>query len=309
MKVGYARVSTRDQNLDLQIDALKRAGCERIYRDVASGSKTARPALDELLGQLRTGDVLVIWKLDRMGRSLAHLVELVGDLARRKVGLLSLNDPVDTTSAQGRLVFNLFASLAEFEREVIRERTQAGLTAARARGRVGGRPRGLSSKAEATAMAAATLYREQRLSVSAIAGQLRVSKSTLYSYLRNRGVEIGPYKKPAEKSEPVRPGRPEPAANDEIRTAVVLLSLRVENNSKFVRGKKKALESIEHHHLRHYDVKHRPSGDYELKVSYRTDAELDERMGDLLREIDREADLRNCFAETDAHIEGSDRHW
>jgi DNA invertase Pin-like site-specific DNA recombinase len=142
MKIGYARVSTRDQNLDLRADALKQAGCERIYRDVASGSKTARPALDELLGQLRTGDVLVIWKLDRMGRSLAHLVELVGDLARRKVGLLSLNDPVDTTSAQGRLVFNLFASLAEFERELIRERTQAGLSAARARGRVGGTPQG-----------------------------------------------------------------------------------------------------------------------------------------------------------------------
>ena len=140
MKIGYARVSTRDQKLDLQIDALKRAGCERIFQDVASGSKTARPALDELLGQLRAGDVLVIWKLDRMGRSLRHLVDLVGDLVARDIGLLSLNDPIDTTSAQGRLVFNLFASLAEFERELIRERTQAGLTAARARGRAGGRP-------------------------------------------------------------------------------------------------------------------------------------------------------------------------
>ena len=136
MKLGYARVSTRDQNLNLQVDALKRAGCERIYQDVASGSKTERPALDEMLGQLRRGDVLVIWKLDRMGRSLAHLVELVGDLVTRKVGLVSLNDPIDTTSAQGRFVFNLFASLAEFERELIRERTQAGLSAARARGRV-----------------------------------------------------------------------------------------------------------------------------------------------------------------------------
>ena len=111
MKIGYARVSTRDQNLDLQTDALKLAGCERIYQDVA-----------ELLGQLRAGDVLVIWKLDRLGRSLRHLVALVGELVRRDVGLLSLNDPVDTTSAQGRLVFNLFASLAEFEREVIAER-------------------------------------------------------------------------------------------------------------------------------------------------------------------------------------------
>ena len=135
MKIGYARVSTRDQNLDLQTDALKLAGCERIYQDVASGSKAARPGLDELLGQLRAGAVRVIWKLDRLGRSLRHLVALVGELVRRDVGLLSLNDPVDTTSAQGRLVFNLFASLAEFEREVIAERTKAGLSAARARGR------------------------------------------------------------------------------------------------------------------------------------------------------------------------------
>ena len=125
MKIGYARVSTRDQKPDLQVDALKAAGCERVYQDVASGAKTARPALDELLGQLRAGDVLVIWKLDRMGRSLKHLVELVGNLMERKVGLLSLNDPIDTTSAEGRLVFNLFASLAEFERELIRERTNA----------------------------------------------------------------------------------------------------------------------------------------------------------------------------------------
>lgn len=169
MKIGYVRVSTRDQNPDLQRDALNAAGCERIYQDIASGSKTKRPALDELLNQLRSGDILVIWKLDRMGRSLKHLVELVGSLMERNVGLLSLRDPIDTTSAQGRLIFNLFASLAEFERELIRERTQAGLSAARARGRVGGRPKGLSSKAHATALAAETLYRERCLSVAAIA--------------------------------------------------------------------------------------------------------------------------------------------
>ena len=169
MRIGYARVSTRDQNLDLQVDALRAAGCERIYQDVTSGAKTARPALDELFGQVRAGDVLVIWKLDRMGRSLKHLVEMVGDLIDRKVGLLSLNDPIDTTSAQGRFVFNLFASLAEFERELIRERTNAGLEAARSRGRIGGRPKGLSPQAEATAVAAETLYRARKLSVVAIA--------------------------------------------------------------------------------------------------------------------------------------------
>jgi DNA invertase Pin-like site-specific DNA recombinase len=114
MKIGYARVSTRDQKADLQVDALKQAGCERIYQDIASGAKSARPELDKLLANVRPGDAVVIWKLDRLGRSLKHLVELVGELAERKVGLQSLNDPIDTTHAQGRLVFNLFASLAEF---------------------------------------------------------------------------------------------------------------------------------------------------------------------------------------------------
>jgi len=304
MKIGYARVSTRDQNLDLQVDALKLAGCERIYQDVASGSKTERPALAELLGQLRAGDVLVIWKLDRMGRSLAHLVELVGDLVTRKVGLLSLDDPIDTTSAQGRLVFNLFASLAEFERELIRERTQAGLSAARVRGRVGGRPKGVSSQAEATAMAAETLYRERRLSVNAIAQKLHVSKSTLYSYLRHRGVEIGPY----EKSNQARPGA-QTETNGGIKTATVLLWLRVENNSKFVRGKKRAKENIERYLLKAYAAKLRPSGEYALKIPYRMDDDLDKTMDQLLGEIAREAGLHNCFSESEACLEGADRSW
>ena len=296
MKIGYARVSTRDQNLDLQVDALKSAGCERIYQDVAGGAKTARPALDDMLGQLRAGDVLVIWKLDRMGRSLKHLVELVGDLLKRKIGLLSLNDPINTTSAQGRLVFNLFASLAELERELIRERTQAGLSAARARGRVGGRPKGLSSEAEATAMAAETLYRERRLSVGAIAQKLHVSKSTLYSYLRHRGVEIGPYEKPA-------PG------GEDAKAALVLLSLRIENNSKFVRGKKRATEDIERYCLEEYNAKRRPNGEYELKVPYSSDEELDQTMEELLGDIASHADDRNCFSESDARMHNDDRHW
>jgi DNA invertase Pin-like site-specific DNA recombinase len=143
-----------------------------------------------MLNDVRNGDVVVVWKLDRLGRSLRHLVELVGDLSGRGVGLQSLNDPIDTTTSQGRLVFNIFASLAEFERELIRERTQAGLTAARARGRFGGRPKGLPSQAESTAMVVETLYKEGRLSVNAIARQLNISKSTLYRYLRYRGVKI-----------------------------------------------------------------------------------------------------------------------
>jgi DNA invertase Pin-like site-specific DNA recombinase len=191
MKLGYARISTRDQSPDLQIDALKEAGCECIYQDIASGAKSARPELDNLLGHARKGDTIVFWKLDRLGRSLRHLIELVEKLDADGVSLQSLNDPIDTTNAQGRLVLNLFASLAEFERELIRERTQAGLSAARARGRVGGRPKGLSTQAESTAMAAEKLYREGRLSVKAIGERLHISKGTLYRYLRHRGVKAG----------------------------------------------------------------------------------------------------------------------
>lgn len=195
MKIGYARVSTGDQNIDLQIDQLREAGCEKIFQETASGAKTERRELTRLLEQVRDGDVIVIWKLDRLGRSLKHLVELVTQLTERGVGLRSLNDPVDTTSSQGKLIFNIFASLAEFERDLIVERTQAGLKAARARGRTGGRPKGLSEAAKLKAVAAETLYKEGELSVNEIAGNLGISKVTLYSYLRRRGVEIGSLQK------------------------------------------------------------------------------------------------------------------
>jgi DNA invertase Pin-like site-specific DNA recombinase len=194
MKFGYARVSTKDQHLELQLDALTKAGCEKIYQDIASGARTERPALNEVINKLRAGDVLVIWKLDRLGRSLNHLIGLVNELMERQIGLQSLHDPIDTTTAQGRLSFNLFASLAEFERDLIRERTQAGLSAARARGRNGGRPKGIPQKAEATACAAETLYKEGRLTVNEISEKLGIAKSTLYAYLRHRGVTLGSFK-------------------------------------------------------------------------------------------------------------------
>jgi DNA invertase Pin-like site-specific DNA recombinase len=200
MRLGYARVSTRDQSFNLQVDALKKASCEKVFKEVASGARTARPVLDDLLSRVRAGDVLIVWKLDRLGRSLKHLVMLANELMERQVGLISLNDPIDTTTPQGRLVFNIFASLAEFEHDLIRERTQAGLKAARARGRKGGRPPGLSKKGEATAMAAETLYREGQLTVKAICDQLGISKPTFYAYLKHRGVETGSRSKSAPGS-------------------------------------------------------------------------------------------------------------
>ena len=190
MKIGYARVSTQDQNLEMQLDALTKVGCERIFQEKASGVKSERPELLAMQQILRQGDVIYIYKLDRLGRSLKHLLEMTSDFEKKGVGLISLNDPIDTTTAQGRLIFNIFACLSEFERDLIRERTKSGLEAARARGRKGGRTRGLSKEAEKTAMLAQTLYNERKLGVNEIAKELTISKMTLYKYLRHRGVQI-----------------------------------------------------------------------------------------------------------------------
>ena len=189
MKIGYARVSTRNQNLELQLDALTQAGCELIYQEKASGALAARVELDKLLLQVRPGDTVYIYKLDRLGRSLKHLLDLVADLQRRDIGLISLTD-INTASAQGRLVLNLFAALAEFERELIRECTLAGLAAARARGRVGGRKPGLSEEAQRTARAAELLYKARALSADDMARSLRICKATFYKCLHHRGVAL-----------------------------------------------------------------------------------------------------------------------
>ncbi|HAT7073066.1 TPA: helix-turn-helix domain-containing protein [Legionella pneumophila] len=191
MKIGYARVSTKEQSLSMQVDALKKAGCDQIHEEIASGAKTARPVLDEIMRNIREDDTLVIWKLDRLGRNLAHLIHLTNKLIEKKVGLISLNDPIDTSTAQGRMVFGIFATLAEFERELIRERTQAGLKSARARGRKGGRPKGMSKSAMEKAAIAEALYKNGTIPVKKIAEQLDISKTTLYLYLRSRNVSIG----------------------------------------------------------------------------------------------------------------------
>src|SRR5512143_3300587 len=145
MLIGYARVSTLQQTLALQQDPLTQAGCERIFTDTASGSLTARPGLTEALAFARPGDTLIVWRLDRLGRSLRHLIDTVSLLQERGIGFKSLQEQLDTTTSGGKLVFHVFGALAEVERDLIRERTQAGLLAARARGRLGGRPRALAS--------------------------------------------------------------------------------------------------------------------------------------------------------------------
>jgi DNA invertase Pin-like site-specific DNA recombinase len=177
MRIGYARVSTDDQTLDLQRDALKRAKCRHTYEEHASGKNTARPELDGCLKALRKGDTLVVWRLDRLGRSLRDLIQLTQDLQRQGVGLESLTEKIDTVSTTGKLVFHVFAALAEFERNLIRERTLAGLKAARARGRNGGRPKKLSPM---ELKAIRTLLRSNEVPVQDIAAQFKVNRSTLY---------------------------------------------------------------------------------------------------------------------------------
>src|SRR3954454_2318098 len=184
MLIGYMRVSTADQSLELQRDALHRAGCERTYEDVCSGKAAERPGLARALDVAREGDAIVVWKLDRIGRSLPHVVGLVGDLRERGVGLKVLTGDVDTTTPTGRLVFGIFATLAEFERDLIKERTMAGLAAARARGRTGGRPRVMTRAKLRTAM---TMMADRSNIAGEVAEQLGISVSTLYAYIDGEG--------------------------------------------------------------------------------------------------------------------------
>jgi DNA invertase Pin-like site-specific DNA recombinase len=186
LNFGYARVSTSDQDEALQLDALRVARCERIFVDKASGKLEHRPALDEMLGVLRAGDTLVVWRLDRLGRSLRHLIDIVSNLEHRGVALRSLRESIDTSTPGGKLIFHVFGALAEFERDLIRERTAAGLAAARARGRTGGRPTVWSAEKLRTARA---MYEAGDHDVSSIARVLGVSRASVYRGLASKSGE------------------------------------------------------------------------------------------------------------------------
>jgi len=179
MLIGYARVSTQEQTSCSQLDTLGAAGCERIFEEKASGAQRDRPQLKAALAFMRAGDTLVVWKLDRLARSLKQLIVTVEDLEARKIGFRSLTESLDTTTSSGRLVFHLFASLAEFERSIIRERTISGLNAARARGCLGGRPRSLG---ESDLAAGRALLADPAIPVAEIARRLNIDQSTLYRY-------------------------------------------------------------------------------------------------------------------------------
>lgn len=188
MLIGYARISTDDQNLNLQMDALQLAGCEKIYSDRISGAKAARPGLSLALEVARTGDVLVVWRLDRLGRSLKDLIETMEILDKQGIGLSSLQESITTTNNSGRLIFHLFGALAEFERNLISERTTAGLVAARSRGHRGGRPKALDP---AKRQLAVRLYTEGQYTIIEICKLMGISKPTLYNYIAEIKTEHG----------------------------------------------------------------------------------------------------------------------
>jgi DNA invertase Pin-like site-specific DNA recombinase len=183
MKVGYARVSTADQQLRMQEDALKSAGCEEIFTDIASGVKSQRPGLDKALEYVREGDTLVVWKLDRLGRSIQHLIQLMTLLNERKIGFKCLQESIDTSTSGGKLIFHMFSALAEFERDLIQERTQAGLKAARARGKMGGRPPLLDTRQINRMM---EMYDEQKNTVAEICKIYDISRPSFYNYLKRK---------------------------------------------------------------------------------------------------------------------------
>jgi DNA invertase Pin-like site-specific DNA recombinase len=192
MLIGYARVSTHEQTLNLQRDALEKARCSKLFTDTASGAKAERKGLDEALNYVRKGDTLVVWRLDRLGRSLPHLIATMTDLEERGIGFKSLTENIDTTTSGGKLIFHIFGALAEFERNLIRERTQAGLSAARARGHIGGRPKALTGKQLAIAQ---FLYDDPKNSIADICRMFKISKVTLY---RSINTDTSSRKAPSE---------------------------------------------------------------------------------------------------------------
>lgn len=182
-KIGYARVSRLEQDLALQLDALEQHGCETIYTDKVTGARASRPGLDECLESLREGDVLVVWRIDRLGRSVAHLVGLVEELRLRGIGFCSLNDgAIDTTTASGEFMFTIFSALAQFERRLIQERTMAGLSAARARGRKGGRP--IIDPSDTRIQQAKILHANKSISIQQICDTLNITRTTLYRWIK-----------------------------------------------------------------------------------------------------------------------------
>lgn len=187
MLIGYARVSTQEQNLELQLDALNRVGCKKIFTEKNSADMTTQIVLEEALNYLREGDTLVVWRLDRLGRNITHLIKLVETLKNRGIKFYSLQEEINTNTPSGSLIFHIFCCLAQFERDLIRQRTKAGLESARARGRFGGRPSKLSERQKVRLV---QLFKKQEISITELCNMFNITKSTLYSYVKKYSANI-----------------------------------------------------------------------------------------------------------------------
>ncbi|MEZ5045349.1 MAG: recombinase family protein [Saprospiraceae bacterium] len=293
MNIGYARVSTKEQNLDLQKDALEKAGCVEVFEEKVSGAGKERPQLTKLVEKLRQGDVLTVWKLDRLGRSIKDLIHLVNKIQNKGAELKSLHDHIDTTTPQGKLTFHMFAALAEFEKDIIRERTLAGLATARARGRVGGRPKGLSQKAEHIAIIAQRLYEEGQKTITEICEELSISRATLYNYLRHRGIDVGQHR-------------------NKTRFLKAELWLLIQTNSIVKKSLKKCIEAIEFFILQKFKGKpdEKNKGIYRLTIPYQSAKELDLTVNQTIRDIRNTCDLHNCSVEVSIKaLDKSEKSW
>jgi len=287
MLIGYARVSTQEQNLDSQMDALKKANCEKIFTDKISGAKATRPGLTQALESLKREDTLVVWKMDRLGRSIRHLIDLINQLNESGIGFKSLQENIDTTTSGGKLIFHIFASLAEFEKDLIKERTNAGLKAARARGRLGGRPRKLDEQKVALAVA---MMKDTEISVQEVCNTIEVSKATLYRYLRSELAEkLRKQKNPSEIK--------------------LKLYLDIQRDDDSFRGIKKTRKQIEENCLYQFLIQKTKNDDYILTIPYSTDIELDDIVMDLFEEIADIAKKNNCYPEMELTEIGGDRFW
>ena len=281
---GYARVSTQQQDLARQLDMLKKYDCTEILTEKISGVKADRPELNRLKDKVRAGDSIVVESFSRLGRSTKDLIELVEYFEGRGVKIISVKENFDTSTPQGKLMLTVFQAFSQFERDLIVQRTKEGLESARARGRKGGRPRVKDSKISK----ALKLYDSKEYSISEIVEMTGVSQATLYRYKNN--------KEPQKR-------------DDQVKTAKINMYLRIENNSKFVRGKKKVKEETEQYLKAHYNLECPVVDDYIFYVPYATVNGLTEEVYEILREIDNIADMRNCFIETDVSCEELGLNW
>jgi DNA invertase Pin-like site-specific DNA recombinase len=282
---GYARVSTQQQDLIRQIDMLQNFNCTEILTEKMSGTKSDRPELNRLKDKIRFGDTLVVESFSRLGRSTKDLIEIVEYFENKGVKLISIKEQFDTNTPQGKLMLTVFQAFSQFERDLIAQRTQEGLESARARGRVGGRPRVKNSFIER----ALKLYDSKEYSIQEIVNMTGISQATLYRYIRKN--------KQIEKDE-----------KNKQQTAIIRMLLRVENNNKLVRGKGKVRKNIKSFLISQYNMEQR-SGEYIFYVPYNTIPELEQKVDSIIREIHFEADLQNCFTELDVYCDELGLQW